>query len=383
MQALQALHQKFHVADAAARELHVQPQVLIAAGLLFVDAGRLGFRNRFDGAEVGGGFVDQRLDMKSEKLGAGPGITRSHPRFDEHVKIPVASSRGVIQLRAFERMADLAQAAIRGGGADRPGSTCLPAGVEVEEGFGDPVGGSFEEFLRAVRTVAFGGAVAGMNKKEVDIGAVVELTAAQLAEGDDGESAARIGVFAGELAAHRAPGDVENGVSEVGDILGGFGEIGETERVAQGDAQHLAAAEQGQIDGAGQAVGGEPGEQLFFVLFFEEATVQVAGGGDLEQPLGIADHGIGQEPAVGKDGERVTEGGRVPGEFARGAGGFAGQAIEEMYGVVRVWQRREQRPDDAQGVRGQIVQPEQFQDAPWPGRESLDLFEETQHYYIV
>ena len=71
-----------------------------------------GFGDRFDGAEIGGGLVDQRLD-EIEQFAPGPAIAGGHTRLDQHLQFPVASARCVILLRAFERMADLAETAVR------------------------------------------------------------------------------------------------------------------------------------------------------------------------------------------------------------------------------------------------------------------------------
>ena len=61
VQALQALHQKLDVADAAGRQFDVQPAPARASrGGLFADAlARL--RNRFHRAKIEGTLVDQRL----------------------------------------------------------------------------------------------------------------------------------------------------------------------------------------------------------------------------------------------------------------------------------------------------------------------------------
>lgn len=114
MQALQALHQKFDIANAAFRQLHIGAGRFGVAFLLqpqfFVHA-RARFRDAFDSAEIGGGPVDERLD-EFEKLARGLGFASRNPRFDQHLQFPIASAGSVVLFRAFEGVANFAEAPI-------------------------------------------------------------------------------------------------------------------------------------------------------------------------------------------------------------------------------------------------------------------------------
>ena len=58
----------------------------------------------------------------------------------------------------------------------------------------------------------------------------------------------RLAVARHQLRADAAVGDVEDGVGEVGQLLGDVGKGGRAEHVAQQDAQQLAAPEAREID---------------------------------------------------------------------------------------------------------------------------------------
>ena len=76
VQALQALHQKLDVADAAGRQLDVEAAVRAAlARASFLADALAGFADRFDGAEIERALVDERLD-EFEQGGAGLGSRR-------------------------------------------------------------------------------------------------------------------------------------------------------------------------------------------------------------------------------------------------------------------------------------------------------------------
>jgi len=97
--------------------------------------------------------------------------------------------------------------------------------------------------------IRFGPAVpAGVvDEQQVDIRAVVQLVAAELAEGEDGETAvARPPVPHPEIFRDAAIGHIQDGVGQAGDFLGSRGQRAAAQNVAQNDAEDLAAPESGQ-----------------------------------------------------------------------------------------------------------------------------------------
>ena len=63
--------------------------------------------------------------------------------------------------------------------------------------------------------------------------------------------------FFRKLVPDRVPGGIQNGVGEIGQVLGGFRNIGKVQDIAQQNPKELPAAEKRQIDGAGNTVGGQ------------------------------------------------------------------------------------------------------------------------------
>ncbi len=100
---------------------------------------------------------------------------------------------------------------------------------------------------------------------------------------------------------------------------------------------------------------------------------------DIEQRLRIPDHRIGQKPAVGKNGERVAESGRILGDLPRGIGPFGNQPIEKVDGIVRIRQRGQQRRNASGRGRRKFSEIDKFR-ARTNRVAELDLVEEIQHY---
>ena len=108
---------------------------------------------------------------------------------------------------------------------------------------------------------AVGLAIGGVDEHQVDVGAVVELAAAQLSERDDGHAAlASFAVLADvggntvpqhELFADAFVTDVQNGVREMRHLFGGVGQRAQAQNVAQQDAQNLLAAEKRSDNASG------------------------------------------------------------------------------------------------------------------------------------
>ncbi len=128
-------------------------------------------------SEVGGRVVDQRLD-KLQQFTPGPVVSRGDSRFDQHLELPVAPARFVILLRAFQRLADFAESSVRTEPQVDPITHALRR--VGGEHIGHPVGSRLKK-------LAGHRGLPGIDEHEVDVGAVIELAAAEFAERDDGE----------------------------------------------------------------------------------------------------------------------------------------------------------------------------------------------------
>jgi hypothetical protein len=326
VETLEALDEKLDIADAAGGELDVDfGGVEFAGGELFVDA-EAGLGDGFDGGEVEGGGVDERFD-EGEKGAAGGGVAGGGAGLDEHLEFPVAAAGLVVGLGGFEGHDDFAVAAF-GAEAEIDAVANAFGGVAGEE-VGDEVGDFLRELFVGDDGGAGGVAVGGIEEDEVDVGAVVELFAAELADGENGEGRAGEAVAEGVVGDGAAEGDVENGVGEVGEFAGGFREISEAADVAEEDAEEFAAAEAGEIDGFREA-GREGGFEAVGVLIGGAGLMEGGAGAELFEPLGVLEDFFGEEVGVGKDGH----GGLVGRGLAREAFEGVGVAFLEAEEVV-------------------------------------------------
>ena len=112
VQALQTLHQELDIADAAGRQLDVEPAGRAALGRQFLADTLAGFTDRFDGAEIERALVDQRF-YKLEKTRAGLALSSGEAGLDQHLLLPVARPLAVVSARTLLRDGDLAQCSIR------------------------------------------------------------------------------------------------------------------------------------------------------------------------------------------------------------------------------------------------------------------------------
>ena len=185
MQPLQALHQKFNVANPAAGQLDIQARIHLLGSQLFVNSGA-GFRNSFDGVEIESRGIDQRLD-KFQQLAARVRLPGRHAGFDEHLQLPIPAALLVVFVGAFERDGDLAVTPVRP--QPQIDAVTLALGRVGGEQIGAAVGDFLEEFLVRDGLATIGVAVCGVDEHQIDVGAVVQFLAAQFAERDHAESA--------------------------------------------------------------------------------------------------------------------------------------------------------------------------------------------------
>ena len=100
VQALQTLHQELDVADAAGRQLHVEPAGRAALGCQFLADALAGFADGFNGAEIERALVNQRFD-KLQQGGAGLALSGGEAGLDQHLLLPIARAVAVVSTRAL------------------------------------------------------------------------------------------------------------------------------------------------------------------------------------------------------------------------------------------------------------------------------------------
>jgi hypothetical protein len=326
VEALEALDEELDIADAAGGELDVDfGGAELAGGELFVDA-EAGLGDSFDGSEVERRGIDERFD-EGEESAAGGGVAGGDAGLDEHLELPVAAAGLVVSLGGIEGHDDFAVAAF-GAEAEIDAVADAFGGVAAEE-VGDEVGDLLRELFVGDGFGAGGVAIGGVEEDEVDVGAVVELFAAELADGEDGDRSAGEAVALGVVGDGAAEGDVEDGVGEVGEFAGGFREIGEAADVAEEDAEEFAAAEAGEVDGVWET-GGEGGFEAVDVLIGRAGLMERWASAELFEPLGMLEDFFREKVGVGEDGH----GGLVGRGMAREAFEGVGVAFPEAGEVV-------------------------------------------------
>ena len=243
MQALQALHQELDVPNAPRIQLHVQrghgPR--LARLLNAVARGR----QRLDLGKIGGGAVDARRDHVQEL--APQGLVPGHrARLEQHLQLPVARPPEIVLRGGRDRDDQFAGIALRAQPEVDPVAEAL--GRNCGQQACQPLGQLRGEVLVGRRYRPVGLALAGVDVHQVDVGAVVELGPAQLAQRDDGEAAndlpgAGIAQGAPETPDQLLPDMVMRGLdqhfSQAGKIPRGLGQGREAEQVPHRDPQHL------------------------------------------------------------------------------------------------------------------------------------------------
>ncbi len=95
MQALQALSEKFDIANAAGREFDIETGGETALGGQLLADALARFRDRFHGAKIERRLIDQGLDEIEQRL-ARLHISRGDPRLDEHLLFPIPRALKVV-----------------------------------------------------------------------------------------------------------------------------------------------------------------------------------------------------------------------------------------------------------------------------------------------
>ena len=168
-----------------------RPAIAALGGQLLMDACAR-FRDRFDGAEIERGRIDQRLDVIQQRP-AGLGLAGRNAGLDQHLQFPIAAALLVIAAGAVERNADFAIAAV--GTQPQIDAVALAFGGVGGEQLRVLVGDLLEEFFVGHRLRAVGLAVAGVDEHQIDVGAVVQLIAARACQARSRRSRTRRSVF--------------------------------------------------------------------------------------------------------------------------------------------------------------------------------------------
>ena len=231
----------------------------------------------------------------------------------------------------------------------------------------------------------FGGGVpfVRIHENQVDVGAVIQFTAAEFAQRDYGEfgSLGRSPLVR-KFTPDGLPRGIHDGVGQIGKVFGSFRYVGVLQDIAKQYPKQLPAAEQRQIDGSGSTLCGQRARQQLLILFGEKTAMKIARGRDLDEPFRKAYYGVGEKVAERENRQGITKRGGIFRNAARGLGSLLRQPIEEMYCIVRIGQRWQQRGYAADRSRRKFSEVNKFRSRTNRVAE-LDLFVETQHYLTL
>ena len=197
----------------------------------------------------------------------------------------------------------------------------------------------------------------GIKKKQIDIGVVVQLVSAQLAERNDAEAGAhnaalrvavlRLSITLFQLAVTKQVGIGKNDIGEGGKLQRRLAQRREAKDILQHDAQvvpPLEARQQGRQPRV-RIGGGKPREVLHQVFFgFQLGEIPVAR--ELHHQLRFRQQGLCQVSAVTKNGNEIGEGGGVARQLRQDLRGralrIALQKVERSVGIRRLGEQRSQ-----------------------------------------
>ncbi len=242
---LQELDGEFDVADAADAGLDLGVAVAVAVGFL-LDAPLQGL----DAVNLAGGeilAVDERLDGL-EKLLAQAHVAGAGPNLDEGLAFPGAAERVVISQSAGQRPSQ--GAAFAFGPQPEIDAVGQPLIAVLRQEAHDFAHNAREEIVVADAADAFAArrAVFVEKEHEVDVGAVIQLLAAVLAEGQDDTAGGlfMVGKRLAEAIFDGPQGDVQRDlqghVGDAGNIAGHLLKRPIADDVVGADAQQLALA---------------------------------------------------------------------------------------------------------------------------------------------
>ena len=243
------LDDELDLADTAAAELHVA-----GARRRIAQRGVDPLLHRLevlDGAEVEVAPVDEGVELGEERQ-AEVAIAADRPGLQPHGALPHLAEGLVVRDRRGERHRERPLSAA--GAEAEVDPEAEPVGRHVAQGPRHLLAETREEL--AVRAAARVGAVALVDVHEVDVGAVVELAAAELAHAEDDESPRPlagpvVAPLGRETRARRVRRGVDDRLGERGELAHRLLDRRETEEIAPADPEELAAP-----------VAAQPGMQL-------------------------------------------------------------------------------------------------------------------------
>ncbi len=370
VQALQTLHDEFDIANSAGGEFHV-PECGVIAGLrIAAQLARNFFARANDRAkrdEIKFRAIDKRLHF-ADKFISGDDVARGTARLDEHLQFPLARRSAIVGKRGFNA-----------GGENPFAALWAKAQVDTEESaVAGHLGEKFRNALRethkefgiccGAEAAAGGGAIAAVNKHQVDVGTVVKFLAAKFSEGENREpriyelafgiGGLRQSVIVFEFLFADAQRGIEQNVGKLRKFEGGVGQRGDAENIAQSDAQIFAALE-AREDQRGRKIkrsGGEARE--FFVQIFGPLHAINGGGADAggavepENQFWLMKKHVAEIAAVTEDCEQMKQRARILAEklkdgfdVARRAVGRFGaeislEIIERAIGIGKLREKR-------------------------------------------
>ncbi len=241
---------------------------------------------------------------------------------NQHLPLPVVRAVAVVLERALETHDELAVLSVRPEAEVDAVDGRRPA--RTADGLEQLLGESREEravlerrggaCMRRSRGVA----LAVVQKHQVDVGCVVELAAAELAERDDrelgfGDASTRVGGLRRAVAVHERLARVrkrviEDAVGEVRQLVGGVRERREAETVAQVDAGQLPLFEsREQRLLVAVAVTRRVAAELFIELFARARAVGCALARDVRDDVGLREDRVRKPWAVRGERQQVGE----------------------------------------------------------------------------
>ena len=308
---LQVLRHKLGVADRAFTQLDVAPDTI---GLAQLRLGQLFHRVHFSAHRVGAGAEQQGIGAAQEPR-AHRFVTGHDACPQQRLFLPqpgIACQVGQIPVHRRDQRADAA-----------PGAQ---AHVDaIEETLGRGLGQRLDQPLAQPlerRDVAI------RQKQQVDVGAVVELTAAQLAHAEHHKTLGRHPQRAGQ----QLETDPDDAVGQLRELRRHRGQVEQADQIARPDAQQLpvmVSAQAVQCFGAGSARirRARPARGPVRLRIVLLGAFRLADGVALDQVfevLGRAQQDVREKLAAGKEGDQHLQRARI--------GGHGGHRISTGWG---------------------------------------------------
>ena len=231
------LREQLDLADAAAAFLDVAVQVAVAR--VFPIGARLVAPKLLDGGMVQILAVDERRHQLHELLAQRP-VARYRPGLEQREPLERLAEVFVVLRRLLQRIDEVAAP------PHRPQAHVDAVQIALVGVLAEQRREPAPEALIAVVRIPGRPGRHVVEVDQVDVRAVVQVDAAQLAHADDGKPSGQRAVTGGVLGHGEAQDAVDQSIREVGQLRGGRGQrlpVQHAEHVACGDAQHLPPVE--------------------------------------------------------------------------------------------------------------------------------------------